>query len=1407
MKKGEASLKRLVPSITLARPIVPPPSFLLYARRFLSRLAPTLDSLIATQNALRSSEGCKGPLSVSSVKEFNDFFLKLKRKQAKSNLQDELNRLLKSVSQNTREDELFPAEVDCKEGEDKNLPVFIAALDTSGGDAALKVYSASKNVMVGSYTIKQLEGDFWDDAGYILSFISNSAKQFILLPLVATKEDRKRVGLPVELFVKALKKCGIQCFGKLDTLAVKELLSSRSGSPDSISEKAGSSDRDTALTARSFEKCWSLLCSSICHVMEEDPLAAVNLLVAPRFDVLVCHIVRTGSQGLSIAVWNPMRKKRYGAKGMLSDILSCLIQVGSSSMILIPTARTDRLLLYQCSTAMRAMDKMCVICFSTALHEKCRTVFHADPEKLWNDAVQFFQSVEADLLFRTYECAGDAVRAGYEKLWSEKRIEKYTKRHDEAASLPIQKHVTLWQQVFKHPRRAPTEAKERKKYVNFVVVAYTSTEHTAYCQPRNPIAGVNYIISAAVADSKGHVLEPWVKYENRKNSFQFPSLDEYDVLVAHDAKRLMLLCSEDAELQKFIRRGGRVWCIMLAEYLLEAQRCNTGNNTISGILLCYGIVVAPGSVVGTGPELLPLSFHRRHLLAAVRGVGEVFRKQVVRGQEQLQLVSLSHRMDALIAMAHMESNGICIDAEEADRQNNSIRNSVVVMDHALEAHAPPEVPSDMRSLFDWGSVSHVQALFFGGTIHLGDSSSPKARESAAWISHLMHFLYRYGSLEKLNNDHQLELYAKMFSLPPGQKSTKLSSRVAKHLEKSDHAKKSFRIIVFDVETTGLNAATDEIIELALYDPVEDASFRSLVKPSRRITPRTISIHHITEEEVRTAPSPKAVMRNALQFLRLGANRGEHEILVMVGHNVFSLDEPMLRREITRYTGDATVTEGILFCDSLALLRAHKSNLQRKSSQAKEERSNRKEDRRVLEALNASLRLSDLTQRLGVVPKGDLHRAETDTRALWNVLGEVFRVSTCKPREQCTHILAQAANTFLKYPSAGCFVPQLRIGSAVQVKLPGIAKKHMPNTVALNGLRKRGISDETLATLSAHGVEAAGLLLKRQRLERLTPRFLESNDFGHTTMHPDRRIRQHIDMTHTVTSRTSSAFPSCQNIAKEGPVRRLFVSRFGASGRCVEVDYSQLEIVILAILSKDAKLVKDLQRGVDFHIKRAEFFSGIPYQQIEEGCRRGEPKYVKLRKMAKQFSFQRLYGAGISLLHRTTGIPVKDLQKSVELEEKAYPGISEFYRAVRAVALRPDNPGLPAVHIVELPTGLRIGFKARDVVINLPPVKNYPIQAYGSEIAQMMLGRLLRHFLKSDCYDQRAVITNFVHDSVWLDCHVDVLEKCVRDTCRIMGSAHEYIPKVFPGVELQLPLKVSASCGPDMQHMKTVEWSS
>lgn len=89
------------------------------------------------------------------------------------------------------------------------------------------------------------------------------------------------------------------------------------------------------------------------------------------------------------------------------------------------------------------------------------------------------------------------------------------------------------------------------------------------------------------------------------------------------------------------------------------------------------------------------------------------------------------------------------------------------------------------------------------------------------------------------------------------------------------------VAILDTETTGLEAATDTVIELAVVRPLETGygSFSSLIDPGSKVFAwNAMAAHHIRAEDLRSAPSRTSVLRSARNFLdHLGAR-------AVVAHN-------------------------------------------------------------------------------------------------------------------------------------------------------------------------------------------------------------------------------------------------------------------------------------------------------------------------------------------------------------------------------------------------------------------------------------------------------------------------------------------------------------------------------------------
>jgi DNA polymerase I-like protein with 3'-5' exonuclease and polymerase domains len=326
---------------------------------------------------------------------------------------------------------------------------------------------------------------------------------------------------------------------------------------------------------------------------------------------------------------------------------------------------------------------------------------------------------------------------------------------------------------------------------------------------------------------------------------------------------------------------------------------------------------------------------------------------------------------------------------------------------------------------------------------------------------------------------------------------------------------------------------------------------------------------------------------------------------------------------------------------------------------------------------------------------------------------------------------------------------------------------------------------------------------------------------------DHVLHHKLNHTSTVTTRLSSNDPNLQNIPRgdKSKVKNMFVSRFGADGVMVEIDYSQLEVVVQGVLSGDPQLCQDLRDKIDFHCKRMSAKFGISYADaLDWGKNDQHPDYTngkKERTKCKNFSFQRAYGAGAPAIAQATGMSVDEVKQLIEAEELLYPGVVDFNTAVeKAVTLSavpfqaPDANGVWRTYRRgqwKAPTGTLYKWRSHDAPEFLkkrgitdsfspPELKNYPVQGTGGEFVQAVLGLLVRHFMQSNWYAGRALLINTVHDCVWVDCHKDVLDDVCADMKRIMESIPQFY-NTRHGMDITVPFPVEVEVGPNMLDLK------
>jgi DNA polymerase-1 len=112
---------------------------------------------------------------------------------------------------------------------------------------------------------------------------------------------------------------------------------------------------------------------------------------------------------------------------------------------------------------------------------------------------------------------------------------------------------------------------------------------------------------------------------------------------------------------------------------------------------------------------------------------------------------------------------------------------------------------------------------------------------------------------------------------------------------------------------------------------------------------------------------------------------------------------------------------------------------------------------------------------------------------------------------------------------------------------------------------------------------------------------------------------------------------------------------------VSVDYSQIEMKVIAALSADPNMLRAVNSGEDLHTFTAKLVSGDRWATMTEA------EQKKARKLFKGVGFGKVYGGGAAGLARQTGIPVSEAKAATDAYDAAFPGIKSYGRRLQRQA--------------------------------------------------------------------------------------------------------------------------------------------
>jgi DNA polymerase-1 len=231
-----------------------------------------------------------------------------------------------------------------------------------------------------------------------------------------------------------------------------------------------------------------------------------------------------------------------------------------------------------------------------------------------------------------------------------------------------------------------------------------------------------------------------------------------------------------------------------------------------------------------------------------------------------------------------------------------------------------------------------------------------------------------------------------------------------------------------------------------------------------------------------------------------------------------------------------------------------------------------------------------------------------------------------------------------YKEAG---EEFNIGSNVQLR------EILFNRLNLPVLKKTATGASTdasvLQELADEGHRLPALLMEYRELAKLENTYLDA--LPRLVNPRDGRLHTSFNQTVASTGRLSSSDPNLQNIPIRRElgrdIRRGFVPRAG--WKLLAADYSQIELRLLAHLSRDVNFVDAFNAGGDIHRQTASIIFDVPLESVTQ----------EMRGRAKTINFATIYGQGPHALSRQLGIPHADARDFIAKYFERFEGVKKY----------------------------------------------------------------------------------------------------------------------------------------------------
>lgn len=270
-----------------------------------------------------------------------------------------------------------------------------------------------------------------------------------------------------------------------------------------------------------------------------------------------------------------------------------------------------------------------------------------------------------------------------------------------------------------------------------------------------------------------------------------------------------------------------------------------------------------------------------------------------------------------------------------------------------------------------------------------------------------------------------------------------------------------------------------------------------------------------------------------------------------------------------------------------------------------------------------------------------------------------------------------------------------------------------------------------------------------------------------------RVRTAFKIHGTVTGRLSSGNPNVQNIPRDDAIKRIIGYEPGVSDNIIMgVDYSQVELRVMAVLSQDEFLIESFQPGSE------DFFLRLMYEQYGKSEVMKMPKKARdeLRVQYKSTVYGLSYGRGASAIAQELDIPVQQAQGIIDGIMDAAPKFKEWRERIHEAIRNPQKRELLTTVFgreaqAEIVTTRNINNLERELISFLP-------QSTASDLTVISAIRIMR---TGELEKYGYSVINLVHDNIMLEgprVHAEKVGRWVSyvmaDTARrVLGDQVEF----------------------------------